>query len=440
MRRLLAGSGAVGLALCVTLVPGAAAYADNVATTSLVSVALDGTPSQGWSGEPSVSGDGRYVAFTSSARNLVADDTNKLNDVFVRDRQAGVTTRVSVGSAGVQADNSSEAPSISADGRHIVFESDASNLVPGDTNRSRDVFVHDLLTKVTSRISVGPLGVQANSDSWHPAISADGRFVAYDSFASNLVGGDTNKVHDVFEYDRLVDYTLRVSVDSNNVQANGLSQRPSISADGRYVAFESYASNIAPFPDTNGTGDVYVHDRYSWRTDLVSVNANGVEGSSVSRFASMSADGRYFTFESLATNLVPGDTNDDFDMFLVDHQTLTVTRLNVLPTGEQDPAGSTPAVRPAISADGRYVAFASGEWQLVPNDFNSDWDIFVRDRDTATTTRASVTSDGTEANRGSQTPAISADGRHVAFGSGALNIVPDSTEWSLNVFIRDLAG
>jgi Tol biopolymer transport system component len=410
-----------------------------MAATSLVSVTLDGTPARDWSGEPSVSADGRYVAFTSAAGNLVAGDTNSVKDVFVRDRQAGKTTRVSVDSAGAQGNNYSGAPSISADGRYVAFGSLASNLVAGDTNRYDDVFVHDLQTHVTSRVSVGPLGVQATKDSFNPAISADGRFVAYESYASNLVGNDTNGGFDVFEYDRLVDYTLRVSVDSNNVQGNGWSLSPSISADGRYVAFDSEASNLVA-GDTNKFRDVFVHDRYTWQTDRVTVNANGVQADNGSRFATISADGRYVTFESFASNLVAGDTNDESDVFLADRQTRAVTGLNVLPTGEQDRRGGSAINHSRISADGQFVVFHTFQDGLVPNDTNGSWDIFLRDRDTATTTRVSLTNDGAQTDNGSDRPAISADGRHVAFASYASNIVPDCPAWTTNVFIRDLAG
>jgi len=248
----------VGLALCVgtiaALVPGGTPYAMSPASapaTTLVSVSLDGSPAGGLSGEPSVSADGRYVAFTSSAVNLVAGDTNRATDVFVRDRQAGVTTLVSVDSAGVQANGRSGALSISGDGRYVAFLSNVTNLVQGDTNKAQDIFLRDRETGVTSRVSVTWRG-EANGGSFHPAISADGQFVAYDSFASNLDYGDTNGVHDVFQYDRQDGLTRRVRVDSNGFQGNGLSQRPSISADGRYVRFESDASNsrCSPTPTT----------------------------------------------------------------------------------------------------------------------------------------------------------------------------------------------
>jgi len=185
----------------------------------------------------------------------------------------------------------------------------------------------------------------------------------------------------------------------------------------------------------------FVHDRYSWQTDLVSVNASGVQGDSVSRFSRISADGRYVAFESLASNLVPGDTNDEFDQFVVDRQTHAVTRVNVLPSGEQDRYGSAAATRPTISADGRYVAFNSGEDVLVPQDNNSSFDVFLRDRDTATTTRASLANDGAEVRFGASAGAISSDGRHVAFSSSSPTLMPDVEGiLGVNVFIRDLAG
>jgi Tol biopolymer transport system component len=443
MRSHRTGRGTAGLALCAAtvaaLVPGGAADAATVAATTLISVAVDGKPGAGVSGEPSVSADGRYVAFRSSARNLVGGDTNGVDDVFVRDRVAGVTTRVSVDRNGAEGNGASWAPSISADGRYVAFVSDATNLVPGDTNVFRDVFVHDRLIGWTSRVSGGVLGAPGNDDSLHPAISADGRFIAYDSFAGNLVAGDTNRVRDVFEYDQQLDRTVRVSVDSSGTEVRGASRLPSISADGRYVTFESDATTLTG-SDTNQATDVFVHDKLTGLTERVSVNAHGDQGQGASTFATMSADGRYVAYQSAAGNLLPnpGDTNGKVDNFLLDRQTSTVTRLNVLSTGGQDIDGTTPDVRPSISADGRFTAFDSFAWRLVPFDRNSVGDVFVRDRDTATTTRASVAGNGTEGNGNSATPSISADGKHVAFQSVATNFATGTDMWTPNVYLRDL--
>jgi len=421
------------------LAPSGIAYADTApATTTLVSLAPDGVTPAGGGSEPSISADGRYVAFTSYSNTLVAGDTNQAEDVFVRDRQTGVTTRVSVDSTGAQADNVSQEPSISGDGRYVVFSSYASNLVPGDTNRRSDIFLHDMLTGATSKISVGSVGDQANSGSYAPAISTDGMFVAFYSAASNLMAHDDNGESDIFEYSRQWNTTTRVSVDSNGLEANGLSWQPSISADGRYVTFASEASNLVP-GDTNHYGDVFVHDRLDSRTDRVSIGAGGRQGDSVSRFARISGDGRHVVYISYASTLVPGDTNDENDIFLYDRETSTTTRIDVDPAGRQLSRGSTTNIFPTISADGRYVAYESGADELVPGDHSYPGEIYLWDRATATTSRASVATDGTPGDYGSYDPAFSADGRHLAFASVAKNFAPGVPEFgfSSNIFVRD---
>ena len=202
---------------------------------------------------PTLAADGRFVAFGSDATNLVTGDTNAVSDAFVYDRVTGTTERVSVSSAGAEANGTSFAPAISADGRFVAFPSEATNLVPGDTNGVTDVFVRDRLTGTTERVSVSSAGAEANGTSFAPAISADGRFVAFPSEATNLVPGDTNGATDVFVRDRLTATTDRVSVDSAGAQANDRSDFPAISADGSVVAFVSTATNLVP-DDTNVCG------------------------------------------------------------------------------------------------------------------------------------------------------------------------------------------
>jgi len=200
----------------------------------------------------SLSADGRYVAFGSNASNLVVGDTNGVTDVFVRDRGTGETTRVSVDSAGVEGNHDSHFPSISADGRYVAFMSLASNLVAGDASGTIwQIFVHDRVTSETTRVSVDSAGVEANDQRLEPSISADGRYVYFYSYASNLVVSDANGACDVFVHDRVTGETTRVSVDSAGVEANGGSEQASVSADGRYVTFCSYASNLV-VGDTNG--------------------------------------------------------------------------------------------------------------------------------------------------------------------------------------------
>jgi Tol biopolymer transport system component len=420
----------------IALVPAGIAHADTA--TTLVSATVAGGPSVGISGAPSISADGRYVAFSSSADDLVPGDTNHAADVFVRDRQTGAITRVSVDSAGVPGNGPSGPTSISGDGRYVVFASDATNLVPGDTNKAGDIFRHDMTTGATTRITVNLFGEQADSDSYHPVISADGQHIAYDSYAGNLVPQDTNGTHDVFEYDVADGRTDRVSVDPYGRQGNGMSYLPSISADGRYVAFSSFASNITLYADTNHADDVFVHDRLFGYTDQVSIDVAGNEGNSASRYGAISADGRYVVFHSYASNLVPGDTNNRDDLFVRDRWRNTVTRIDVGPNGEQLAGGTSPDVWPSLSADSRYIAYESGADGLVSGDYNGVWDIFVRDQVVGRTSLASVAGDGSQGDDHSRRPSLSADGRHVAFTSYAGNFVPGTSPHSSNVYVRDL--
>src|SRR4028118_331258 len=402
-------------------------------TITPISVDSAGNQGNSFSGFPSISADGRFVAFSSGASNLVPGDTNDTNDIFVRDRLTNTTTLVSVDSAGNQANSDSDNPSISADGRFVAFYSDASNIVPGDTNDTNDIFVRDRLTNTTTLVSVDSAGNQANSDSDNPSISADGRFVAFYSDASNIVPGDTNDTNDIFVRDRLTNTTTLVSVDSAGNQANSDSDNPSISADGRFVAFYSDASNIVP-GDTNDTNDIFVRDRLTNTTTLVSVDSAGNQANSDSDNPSISADGRFVAFYSDASNIVPGDTNDTNDIFVRDRLTNTTTRVSVDSAGNQANSDSN---SPSISADGRFVAFYSDASNIVPGNTNSSRDIFVRDRLTNTTTRVSLDSAGNQANNSSRDPSISADGRFVAFVSFASNLVPGDTNRDFDIFVRD---
>jgi Tol biopolymer transport system component len=409
--------------------------------TMRVSVDSAGNQGNGDSWNTAISADGRYVAFMSGASNLVPGDTNGQLDVFVHDRGTGATSRVSVDSSGNQANAESGTPfmsaAISADGRYVAFYSGATNLVPGDTNNTSDIFVHDRETGVTERVSVDSAGVQGNSASGQfAAISGDGRFVAFDSDATNLVAGDTNGVGDVFVHDRQTGVTQRVSVDSAGNQGNGYSyDATAISADGRFVGFKSQATNLVP-GDTNGAEDIFVHDRQTGVTQRVSVDSAGNQGNGWSEGPAISADGRYVAFYSLATNLVPGDTNGQWDVFVHDRQTGVTQRVSVDSAGNQGNGGS---MHTAISADGRYVAFMSSATNLVPGDTNGAEDIFVHDRQTGVTQRVSVDSAGNQGNDVASVVqiGISADGRYVAFSSNATNLVPDDTNGCQDVFVHD---
>ena len=381
----------------------------------------------------SISGDGRYVAFESHADNLVPGDTNGWQDIFVHDRNTGQTTRVSVSSTGGQGDDDSWQPSISADGRYVTFLSWADNLVGDDTNNWGDIFVHDRITGQTTRVSVSSTGAEADSYSNGTSISADGRYVTFDSCACNLVPGDTNGVADIFVHDRITGQTTRVSVSSTGTEANEASYDPSISADGRYVAFTSLAENLVG-DDTNYWEDIFVHDRITGQTIRVSVDSAGAQVNGDSYDPTISADGRYVAFISLADNLVPGDTNYMDDIFVHDRDTGQTTRVSVDSAGTQ---ANDHSCNPTISADGRYVAFCNWGDNLVGGDTHNSQDIFVHDRITGQTTRVSVDSAGVQANSHTQSPSISADGRYVAFDSWADNLVPDDTNDQWDVFVRD---
>jgi Tol biopolymer transport system component len=405
--------------------------------TTRVSVASDGTQGNGWSYGPSISADSRFVAFGSGAWNLVDGDTNGCTDVFVHDWLIGETTRVSVASDGTQGNDWSYGPSISADGRFVAFESSAWNLVDGDTNDCTDVFVHDRLTGQTTRVSVASDGTQGNDRSSGSSISADGRFMAFESDANNLVDGDTNGTGDVFIHDWQTGHTTRISVASDGTQGNNWSWEPSISADGRFVAFGSWANNLVD-DDTNGCRDVFVHDRQTGQTTRVSVASDGTQGNAWLQSPSISADGHFVAFQSDADNLVDSDTNGVGDVFIHDRQTGQTTRVSVASDGTQGNRGCFGVT--SISADGRFTVFQSDAENLVDGDTNGCKDVFIHDRQTGQTTRISVASDGTQGNDWSYGPSISADGRFVAFESDANNLVDGDTNGIGDVFVRDWVG
>jgi hypothetical protein len=343
-----------------------------------------------------------------------------------------------------QGDFESYDPSTSSDGRYTAFWSAATDLVAGDTNNRYDVFVVDRQTCAIDRVSMSSGGVAGNNDSMFPSISGDGRYVAYMSSATNLVASDTNAAPDIFVRDRTTNTTIRASVTNAGGQATGAlgSVRPDISANGQFVAFMSFAANLVA-GDTNGNSDVFVRDLVNNTTERVSVATGGGEGtdgnSSYNRPA-LSADGRYVAFASNMIGLVPGDTNSAQDIFRHDRQTGTTIRVSVSSAGQQT-EDFADANGPAISADGRYVAFDSYSAILVAGDTNALYDVFVRDVDTSTTSRVSLINQGGQPLAfpwsNSVGPAISGDGRYVAFTSGAADLVVGDSNASNDAFIHD---
>jgi Tol biopolymer transport system component len=406
--------------------------------TTLVSVSTGGVQGIGHSGAGNITADGRYVTFFSTSNTLAPEDTDTFFDVFVRDLLLGTTTLVSVASDGTKGLGSSSWPFITDDGRYVVFQSDARNLVPGGTNGRQHIFVRDRQAGITDLVSVSTQGAQATQISDIGNISADGRYVVFSSYASNLVARDTNGSPDVFIRDRLMRTTQRVSVSSQGQQANGSSFWARISANGRFVAFVSVATNIVG-NDANGTvEDIYVRDLQTGTVRRVSVSSTGVQGNSVSTIPFISHDGRYVAFTSFARNLVPNDTNLSWDVFLRDLQAGTTERVSLGTNGAQ---GNHDSQRPYFSPDLRFVAFDSLASNMVDGDTNGRLDVFVRDRLAGTTSRVSVSSSGEQGNAHSDHASVSADGQRIAFHSSASNMVPgDINGERMDVFLHELAG
>ncbi|MCE9621040.1 MAG: hypothetical protein K8R99_01710, partial [Actinomycetia bacterium] len=404
------------------------------ASTIRASVKTGGANAEGGSDTSSVSADGRYVVYQSTATDLVAGDTNGTGDIFLFDRQTVTTTRVSVDSANGQANGESTDPMISANGRYVVFASFADNIgIVPDTNSARDVYVRDLQLSLTYRVSVGAAGVQAIGHSSLPTISDDGQFISFISTASNLVGAlDTNGFNDVFVRDQFNSVTTRVSVSTAGVQADAQSDRPKISGNGRYVSFASFATNLVA-DDTSLQYDIFVRDRTLNTTTRVSVSSAGVEQNSGSLDNAISGDGRYVIFRTDSTNLVAGDTNLKADIFRHDSVTGITVRVSVDSAGGQLNQDSDV---PSISADGRYILFETFA-AFVPGDTNNNYDVFVHDMFDATTVRVGVSTAGTESVFGTARGSISANGRFVTFYSSGGDLVTGDTNAFNDVFLRD---
>lgn len=525
--------------------PDVFVYDRQTGQTEMISVDDFGYNDFGYFFNPSISDDGRYVAFQCWTYDLVDDSaTDWRSDIFVHDRQTGINTRVSVKSNGAQANENSYDAYLSADGVNVVFQSYANNLVNGDTNDTSDIFLHNRNTGVTSRVSVRATNTQANGHSYGASISADGRYVAFGSEATNLVNGDTNGISDIFVRDVTAKTTTRVSVGGGGAQSNDWAGSAVISDNGRYVAFASGADNLTP-DDGDSSSDIFIRDRQANTTTLVSrdaagnpsegwsqwpslsadgslvafddyaeltpggndrqnvyvrnwqtgtivrasLDANGApadgavngalsadgasvaftsddtlvnndtngasdvylrrlnvnqtlrasgvafaytEPNSYSGYPAPSLDGRYVAYTSWAGNIVPGDDYVDGDVFVTDRQTDVTT---VMTVGQGFVMGGA-LEKVDISDNGRYVAFA-GDSPYLEEDDNGRFDVFVRDRQTNTTTLVSVNSAGEQGDLSSYNPSLSGDGNLVAFVSGARNLVPGDTNDMTDAFVHN---
>lgn len=425
--------GVVALGLAAWL-PSWGVVASPGGGTTRVSVASTGESANGHSGEPAITAHGRYVVYSSAASNLAPDDSNGKSDVFFWDRKLGTTMLISLSSTGRQGNADSTQPAVSAMfGRYVVFSSAASNLVPGDTNGARDVFVRARRTGVTQRVSVSSSGQQGNGESSEPTISRFGHYVVFTSSASNLVPGDTNGARDVFIRDLSAGVTQRVSVAGNGEQGNDSSSTGASAKGGRYVVFTSSASNLVP-GDTNGTADVFIRDREQGTTGAISRSSTGQLGNNRSMLPVINRGGRFVAFYSDASNLVPEDTTTMGDMFVLDRR-LGIMKWVALPdypdccvyrsTGTGD-----------LSYGGRLLVVSWSDYVPVMP-LGSTCHVMVRDLKLGTSRRVVVPYGGGYANGCSWDPAISHNGSYVAFTSNASNLVSDDTNRKSDIFVRE---
>ena len=415
-----------------------------------------GVKGNGASASPALSADGRVMAFASAASNLTPDDTDTRDDVFARDTQTGETVLVSraSGPKGANANLTSAAASMSADGRFVAFMSAATNLHPADLDSVADIYVRDLLTDTTILVSraTGPAGAKGNVGSDSPVITPDGRYVAFHSQSSNLDPADRDTVLDVYVRDLQAQTTALVSraTGAGGAKGNADSIYPDVSDDGRFVAWESRATNLDP-ADTDNSRDVFVRDTETETTELISraSGAAGPKGSYAngnlgSANAHMSGDGRKVAFSSNATNLDPRDTSTGDDVYVRDRD-LDVTTLESVAAGAQGIVKADGATAPTfLSRDGRFLGLRSTASNLDPDDPSPGESAYVRDLGEARVVLASraAGAGGANGNGNSSVPtAISADGRFVAFASDASNLHPDAALGDgLDVFVRDVAA
>ncbi|MCC6953385.1 MAG: PD40 domain-containing protein [Deltaproteobacteria bacterium] len=382
-----------------------------------------------------MSGDGRYVVFSTLATNIGSGDTNGFEDVFVRDRLTGETRQISRGVGGAQTNSGSWQSSISYDGRFVVYRSNASNIVSGDTNGAADVFVYDMQTGTTELVSVNSSGTIGNGTSHEPTISADGRYVAFQSNATNLISGDTNATDDAFVYDRLTRTTQRVSVSSTGAQLALGGSSPFISGDGERVTFQT--TSAVDGLDTNGALDAAVWSRTSGTAASGSVGVGGTTGNAASTAGRISSDGNTLMFASAATNLVSGDTNGVADVFI---RNLITGQTTLVSVADDETLGNANSTTSQLSANGRFIAFRSTATNLVTGDTNAVEDVFVRDTVAGTTTRLTVSPTGVEANGASTNAALSGDGQYALIMSAATNLVAGDTNGAVNVFVTRNIG
>ncbi len=419
------GAGRVA-GVCLLAGAASAQLVSRLAWTERISNGPTGAAANHESNWPTISADGRYVGFFSSASDLVPDDTNGVADVFVYDAWTGAIERASVGPGGEQAEGGeSFYPILSPNGRVLLFFTASENLSPNDAPGLFDAYLRDLDAQETHWL--GPVNAH-NAGS----LSLDGRFVAFATPYALLID-DFDNQNDVHLLDRQSGALSRVSVAPDGSDFSAPATKPDLSSDGRWVAFDSPA---ALFPwDTNGVRDVFLMDTQTQTLTQVSRGLAGASASGRSSTPSLSGDGRFVCFQSFAGNLVPGDDNDARDIFVYDHLTGVTERVSLTDSGAAP--GVSDMASGTISLDGRFVVFCCTEDVFSPRDSNGLMDIFVRDRMLARTTLESTSSAGAQGEDISWRFAISASGRFVAFSSLATAFGAGDGNGQLDVFLRD---
>ena len=399
---------------------------------SLVSVSSRGEQASNLSLDSSISRDGRFVAFSSFASDLTPNDRNQTYDVFVHDRLTLTTSLESKNSSGVQGDLMSKDASISGNGRFLVFGSSASNMGSA-APLAYSIYLRDLVLRQTTMVSVSSAGVPANRPCSNASVSDDGRYVVFQSQADNLVAASLPPGDHVFVRDVVLATTELLDQAPSGLPGNSTATYPRIASGGRYIVFQSHSSNLVT-PDLNGFGDVFIHDLVNQRTSLVSLSTSGSQGNSSSGIPYVSSDGRFVAFASSANNLVNGDTNGTVDVFVVDTAVPSIVRASITASGVQ---GDLVSSCRGVSDDGRYVVFDTASTTFFPALQNGFGQIYRKDLLSGVLEIVSVDGQGVLGNRGSTNSSLSGSGAVVSFHSPASNLVQNDMNGFIDVFAID---
>jgi Tol biopolymer transport system component len=400
-----------------------------------VSVSGAGLEGDGVSRVVDVTADGRGIVFESDADNLVANDTNTtFSDLFYKDLVTGQVTWITAPRVAGSFGFGGYGGDVSPNGRYLVFETQATNLVDGDSSARKNIFVQDLMTGTVSRVTTGPNGEPANGASSNASFSADGSNIVFESSADNLGAADDNFYNDIYVKNFFTDQISLISKSTTGEKANGHSFAPQFSSNGQFIVFESEASNLV-LGDENNKADIFIKNL---KGDLEIVSREGTtQAQDVCRSAVVSADGRYILFETRATDFEGNDGNGTWDVFLKDRTSGAISRISSTSGGAAGNAGST-SIGAKFSADGRYVFFESDASNLVAGDNNNASDVFRKDLITNEIVRMSVALDGSGGNGDSRDGRLSQDGRYFFFSSEASNLVANDTNNAFDIFRTDL--